>query len=71
MILLKNVLLYGKNDSVEESKILLDIDLKVILLDHQNNKKCSKKVWYSSNWFHIIIFIVKQNYFSDLYPKKF
>jgi len=29
--------LHGKNDFAEESKILLDIDLKIILLDHQNN----------------------------------
>jgi len=29
--------LYGKNDFAEGSKILLDTDLKIILLDHQNN----------------------------------
>jgi len=28
---------YRKNDFAEGSKILLDIDLKMILLDHQNN----------------------------------
>jgi len=28
---------HGKNDFAEGSKILLDIDLKIILLDHQNN----------------------------------
>jgi len=40
------------------SKILLDTDLKIILLDHQNNfvelknnKQCCKKLWYSNNWF--------------------
>jgi len=27
----------GKNDFVEGFKILLDTDLKIILLDHQNN----------------------------------
>jgi len=37
MVLLKTVLLYKKNDSVEESTILLDTDLKIILLNHQNN----------------------------------
>jgi len=36
------------------SKILLDTDLKIILLNHQNNfvgtlKIISKKFWYSSN----------------------
>jgi len=30
-------ILHGKNDFVERSKILLDIDLKIILLDYQNN----------------------------------
>jgi len=29
--------LHGKNDFAERSKILLDTDLKIILLDHQNN----------------------------------
>jgi len=29
--------LYGKNDFVERSKILLYTDLKIILLGHQNN----------------------------------
>jgi len=28
---------YGKNDFTERSKILLDTDLKIILLDYQNN----------------------------------
>jgi len=28
---------YGKNDFAEKSKILLDTDLKIILLNHQNN----------------------------------
>jgi len=30
-------LVHGKNNFVEGSKILLDIDLKIILLDYQNN----------------------------------
>jgi len=29
--------LHGKNNFVEGSKIWLDTDLKIILLDHQNN----------------------------------
>jgi len=29
--------MYEKNDFTEGSKILLDIDQKIILLDHQNN----------------------------------
>jgi len=29
--------LHGKNDFAERSKILLDTDLKIILLDYQNN----------------------------------
>jgi len=29
--------IYGKNDFAEESKIYLNTDLKIILLDHQNN----------------------------------
>jgi len=29
--------IHGKNDFAEKSKILLDIDLKIILLGHQNN----------------------------------
>jgi len=33
----KSVCIHGKNDFAEESKILLDIDLKIILLNHQNN----------------------------------
>jgi len=28
---------HGKNNFAEKSKILLDTDLKIILLDHQNN----------------------------------
>jgi len=29
--------LHGKNDFAKRSKILLDTDLKIILLEHQNN----------------------------------
>jgi len=51
---------------------LLDTDQKIILLDHQNNKQCCKRFWYSSIFDSIstIIWIVQQNYFSDLYPAK-
>jgi len=45
----------GKNFA-EGSKILLDTNLKIILLDHYNNfvetlnnEQCCKKFWYSSN----------------------
>jgi len=31
------IILYGKKDFAEGSKILLDTDLKIILLDYQNN----------------------------------
>jgi len=33
----KNLATHGKNDFAEGSKVLLDTDLKIILLDHQNN----------------------------------
>jgi len=47
---------HGKNDFVEESKILLDTDLKIILLAHQNNFVGTLKItsnatfWYSSKF---------------------
>jgi len=47
-----------KENFAEESKFLLDTDLKIILLDHQNN------FIEISNF--IIILIVQQNYFFDL-----
>jgi len=31
------MIMHGKNDFAEGSKILLDTDLKIILLGHQNN----------------------------------
>jgi len=31
------IFIHGKNDFAERSKILLDIDLKIILLSQQNN----------------------------------
>jgi len=46
--------MHRKNDFAERSKILLDTDLNIILLNHQNNfgtlKIMSKIFWYSSNW---------------------
>jgi len=33
----KTEIMHGKNDFAEGSKILLDIDLKIILLSHRNN----------------------------------
>jgi len=46
--------LHGKNDFAEESKILLDTDLKVILLDQQNNfvgihKEVNRKIRERTN----------------------
>jgi len=46
--------LHEKNDFAEGFKILLNTDLKIILLDHQNNivetlKIMRKKFWHSSN----------------------
>jgi len=64
------------NDLVEGSKILLDTDLKIILLDHQNNfagtlMNDAKVLIFQQVWaFYIIILIVQQNYFFDLYSAK-
>jgi len=46
-------LAHGKNDFAERSKILLDTDLKIILLE--NNERCCKKFLNSSNWFERFI----------------
>jgi len=35
--------MHGKNDFAKESKILLDTDLKIILLNFKNNEQCCKK----------------------------
>jgi len=80
MHLLNVIFLHGKNDFTEGSKILLDTDLKIIL------SKTLKIMSNSANNFDIlatnlkilqlvtkrflIILIVQQNYFSDLYPAK-
>jgi len=57
-----------KDDFIESSKILLDTELKIILLFIKNNEQCYKKIWKQLVWtFYIIILIIQQNYFSDLY----
>jgi len=38
------ICLHGKNDFAEKYKILLDTDLKIILLNHQNNFVGSLKI---------------------------
>jgi len=35
--------LHGKNDFAEGSKIFLDTDLKIILLEIKNNEQCRQK----------------------------
>jgi len=56
---------------------LLDTDQKIILLDHQNNFVGTLEIMsnaaknfdsLATNLFYIIILIIQQNYFSDLYP---
>jgi len=69
-----------KNDFAEESKIFLNTDLKIILLNHQNNFVGILKVMSDAAknfgililiWaFYIIILIIQQNHFSNLYPAK-
>jgi len=55
------------------------IDLKIILLDHQNNFVRTLKIMSNAaknfevpatSLSILIILIVQQNYFSDLYPAK-
>jgi len=68
------------NDFAEKTKILLDTDQKIIFLNYQNNfvgiLKVMSNVVKNFNilatvWmFYIIILIVQQNYFSDLYSSK-
>jgi len=59
----------GKNDFAEGSKILLNTDLKIILLNYQNNFVGTLKIMSNAakNFdiaFYIIILIIQQNYFS-------
>jgi len=60
---------------------LLDTDLKIILLNHQNNFVGISKIMNNAeknfdclttslSVLHIIILIIQQNYFSDLYSAK-
>jgi len=67
----------GKNKFAEGSKILLD--LKTILLNHQNNFVRTLNIMnnaaknfdiLATSLSVLIILIVQQNYFSDLYPTK-
>jgi len=46
-LFIKKMNLYAEKMILLSSKILLDIDLKIILL--KNNEQCCKKFWYSSN----------------------
>jgi len=69
--------LYDKNDFARY-KILLDTDLKIILYHHQNNfveilklmNNAAKSFDILVRAFYIIILMVQQNYFSELYPAK-
>jgi len=72
----KNI--YTKNN-FKESKILLDTDLKIILLDHQNNflgtLKIRSNIAKNSDILATSLSILhkyfdQQNHFSDLYPAK-
>jgi len=63
------LLFHGKNDFIERCKILLDIDQKIILLDHQNNfvgilkimSNAAKNFQQLVSAFHIIILIDSSN----------
>jgi len=54
------------DDFAEESKILLDIDLKIILLGHQNNVVRTLKIMLQKN-FDILVtgLCVLHNYFGN------
>jgi len=77
ILLLCLAYVHGKNDFVDGSKILLNTDLKIILLDHQNifigilklMNNAAKSFDIQLVWaFYVIILIVQQNFiFSDLY----
>jgi len=54
MHLLNVIFLHEKNDFIEGSKILLDTDLKIILLDHQNNFVGTLKIMSDANNFDIL-----------------
>jgi len=54
MHLLNVIFLHRKNDFTEGSKILLDTDLKIILLGHQNNFIGTLKIMSNANIFDIL-----------------
>jgi len=55
-------IVYEKNDFAEGSKILLNTDLKIILLDYQNNfVKTSKIMNNAAKNFNILAFSVPHN----------
>jgi len=62
--------IHRKNDFAEVSKILLDTDLKIILLDHQNNfVETLKTISNAAKNFELIILAsslsVLHNYFDN------
>jgi len=58
--------LYRKNDFAEGSKILLNTDLKIILLDHQNNFiEALKIISNIAKNFDILATSVLHNYFDS------
>jgi len=60
--------MHGKNDFVERSKILLNIDMKIILLDNQNFAGTLKIISNAVKNFGIlaISLSVLHNYFDSL-----
>jgi len=57
--------LHGENDFTEGSKILLDTDLKIILLGHQNNFVGILKIMSNiAKNFDILVYSVLHNYFD-------
>jgi len=65
--------LHEKNDFIEASKILLDIDTKNFVGTLKIMSDAAKSfdiLAISSTLIILIILIVQQNYFSDLYPAK-
>jgi len=60
-------MLHGKNDFAERSKILLNIDQKIILLDYQNNFIGILKIISNAakNFDTLATLSVLQNYFDN------
>jgi len=65
--LLSFLRIHGKNDFAEGFKILLDTDLKIILLNHQNFVKTLKIMNNTAKSFDIlaISLSVPHNYFNN------